>query len=265
LGIDPSYFTLHITIDNRATGHAHKAVEAVLRNIPVMGDEQEYFRRIRNGYKLNMLGASTTSIIDSFDLYEELINIFREKSRFGKNMHSDYCRLEGRTVNEWLAHDEQIPGFIKALENKGWILRHEDPAASRFWKLIDGDHAEMFGVFSSYEKQVIYEWIVGDWKPEKPKAAQLNITSLTKLNDLSFRAKRRLVDQMMPSAAGEPSVDADIEKSPEITAEQKLLEQKISATADRHEVFSLLARLISPAMHHTPLGLMATRIYASLL
>src|SRR5690606_10335996 len=116
-------------------------------------------------------------------------------------------------------------------ENKGWILRHEDPAASRFWKLIDGDHAEMFGVFSIYEKQVIYEWIAGDWKPEKTKAPQLNITSLPELNNLSFRIKKRLLNQMMPNAAEVASADVDFEISAEMTAEQKLLEQKISSAA----------------------------------
>ena len=30
LGIDPYYFTLHVTIDNASTGHAQKAVQAVL-------------------------------------------------------------------------------------------------------------------------------------------------------------------------------------------------------------------------------------------
>jgi hypothetical protein len=33
---------------------------------------------------------------------------------------------------------------------------------SRFWKLLQGERAEMFGVFSSYELQVIHDWIRGD-------------------------------------------------------------------------------------------------------
>ena len=61
--------------------------------------------------------------------------------------------------------------FSTALENKGWIKRHQDPQASRFWQLIEGDGAAMFGVFSPYEKQLLHDWIAGDWTPERPAAS----------------------------------------------------------------------------------------------
>src|SRR5690606_7326118 len=44
-----------------------------------------------------------------------------------------------------------------------WVKRHEDPAQSRFWRLINGNDAPMFGVFSACEKQLIFDWIGGDW------------------------------------------------------------------------------------------------------
>lgn len=49
LGIDPYYFTLHITIDNADSGHASQARRAVLDNMPVIGDRDRFYRRVRRG------------------------------------------------------------------------------------------------------------------------------------------------------------------------------------------------------------------------
>ena len=170
LGIDPYYFTLHVTIDNASTGHAQKAVQSVLQLLPLEGDRETFLRRVALGYRLNDLGQGSRAIIESFDLYAEVLNMLERKRPFGQHMHSDYCRFEGKTVNQWLSSPEQLPGFLAALENKGWIKRHQDPQASRFWQLIDGDGAAMFGVFSPYEKQLLHDWIAGDWTPERSTA-----------------------------------------------------------------------------------------------
>ncbi|MDF5979793.1 hypothetical protein P4114_24830 [Pseudomonas aeruginosa] len=60
-------------------------------------------------------------------------------------MHSDRCRIGGRTVNQWLAVPGRFPAFLACLEEEGWIRRHADPRGSRFWNLIEGDRAAMFG------------------------------------------------------------------------------------------------------------------------
>src|SRR5690606_11168725 len=162
LGIDPYYFTLHITVDNAASGHAARAVQAVLDAMPRLGDREDFYRRVCNGYQLNAVGAGTTDIIASFDLEREVKNILATKARVGALLHSDYCRIAGRTVNDWLSNPEQIEDFIQALQNNGWIRRHESPENSRFWRLLEGDSAPVFGVFTNYERQVIRDWITGD-------------------------------------------------------------------------------------------------------
>lgn len=167
LGIDPYYFTLHVTIDNASTGHAHKAVQSVRELLPIEGDREDFMRRVALGYRLNDLGQGSRAIIESFDLYGEVLSMLERKRPFGQHMHSDYCRFEGKTVNQWLSSPEQLPGFLEAMQNKGWIKRHQDPQESRFWQLIDGNGAAMFGVFSPYEKQLLQDWIAGDWKPER--------------------------------------------------------------------------------------------------
>ncbi|MGE8420369.1 MULTISPECIES: iron-containing redox enzyme family protein [Pseudomonas] len=163
LGIDSHYFSLHVTIDNPASGHAQKAVQAVQQMWPASGGAV-FYRRLARGYRLNELGADTPSVIASFDLERELLAALERKRSFGQYLHSDYCRLQGRTVNQWLAQPGSMLAFLQALEGQGWIKRNQDPTGSRFWHLVEGPKAAMFGVFSPYEKQLIHDWIAGQWQ-----------------------------------------------------------------------------------------------------
>lgn len=160
LGIDGHYFQLHVTIDNAASGHARRSLEA----LDQLAEGDDFYQRVRNGYRLNELGQDTPSLIASFDLQGELLAAMESKRVYGQFMHADRCRLQGRTVNQWLAEPGGMAGFIQALEAQGWVKRNQDPKQSRFWSLIDGPAASMFGVFSAYEKQLWHDWIAGDWQ-----------------------------------------------------------------------------------------------------
>jgi len=234
LGIDPYYFTLHVTIDNASTGHAHKAVQSVLQLMPLEGGREDFLRRVALGYRLNGLGPGSRAIIESFDLYGEVLNMLERKRPFGQHMHSDYCRFEGKTVNQWLSAPEQLPGFLAALETKGWIKRHQDPRASRFWQLIEGDGAAMFGVFSPYEKQLLHDWIAGDWIPECPPPA--------------YRRNH--------SDAVEPDLPAS---DPDVQSLQGALEGRTAA-----EQMQVLIPWLSAHRHSHPAGLLATRRFIEL-
>lgn len=171
LGIDGHYFQLHVTIDNAASGHAHKAIQA-LRQLWPAEDGEGFYQRVRRGYRLNDLGTDTPSLIASFDLEGELLAALERKRAFGQMMHSDHCRLQGRTINDWLSETDAMPGFLTALQNQGWVRRGQDPARSRLWKLIEGPAAAMFGVFSAYEKQLWHDWIADGWEvPRQPRVA----------------------------------------------------------------------------------------------
>lgn len=228
LGIDPHYFTLHITIDNASSGHALKAVEAVLNLLPSGQAKGEFLKRLRAGYLLNDLGKNSTDVIRSFDLEQEVVAMLENKATFGRYMHSDYCQLEGRTVNQWLATPGQGRQLLAALETKGWIKRHQAPQDSRFWQLIDGPGAVMFGVFSGYEKQLLKDWISGDWKDE---------LSTQKASPFRIRSPLRI------------SVN-----SPD---EQLTLFDSQSAED--------LIALMAPGSHATPEGLAATRVFSQRL
>jgi hypothetical protein len=260
LGIDPYYFTLHVTVDNGGSGHAHKAVQALRHLMAQSGDPAAFFQRVLDGYRLNDLGACTTSVIGAFDLEAELVEIFSAKAAIGKNMHSDYCRVAGRSVNDWLADPRQIPEFLTKLEESGWIQRGEDVEQSRFWRLIQGERAEMFGVFSSYEQQVLRDWIT------TPRDA---IAAARTTRVLSHRARQRTLDSLTQHAqrSGYPERGL-IRRRPAGTggdSELHQLEQRVAAAAGKPEAMAMLAQLMSPSVHHTAIGLMATRMYSQLL
>lgn len=268
LGIDPYYFTLHVTVDNASNGHAAKAVDALKNLMPRVGDSGDFYRRVIDGYRLNELGASTNSTIASFDLDAELTGIMAAKSVTGKNMHSDYCRVAGKSINDWLGSPDNVPAFMVALEKAGWITRGADPEQSRFWGLIQGDKAEMFGVFSPYEQQVLRDWIA------TPRAGAGSAEAVAAEEQqprvLSHRARQRMlanVGQMSRDA--EHPVRGLIRRRPDQmstgVSELHLLEEQIAALPGKQQAMAMLAELMSPSNHHSAVGLMATRMYSQLL
>lgn len=234
LAIDPYYFTLHVTIDNASTGHAHKAVQSLLQLMPMEADREAFWRRVTLGYRLNDLGQGSRTIIEAFDLDREVLDMLERKRPFGQHMHSDYCKFQGKTVNQWLAEPGQLEGFLQALQDKGWIKRHEDPQNSRFWTLIEGAGAAMFGVFSPYEKQLLHDWIAGDW-----------------LNERSRSAPRR-----NQGASCEPRMPME---DPDVRNLQQALRGKVP-----DEQMRILIPWLSARCHSHPAGLLATRRFIEL-
>lgn len=251
LGIDPYYFTLHVTIDNVDTGHARRSLEALFDAMPVNSEseQQAFLRRVCNGYKLNQIGLSTNSIIAKYDLNNEVLAIFKAKSHFGKQAHADRCRIAGRTINDWLSEPDTMPKFLAALIDNGWFNKHATPEQSRFWKLIDGDQAKMFGVFSGYEKQVIYDWMVAN------QASPINHKP-TPVKHLTH--EQILLNKIAKSA----NIDADDDFN---DAEIHALEMQIVSMDSISAIMKLLSRYLSPVLHHTPAGLLATRLYRSMI
>ncbi|MFA5677897.1 MAG: iron-containing redox enzyme family protein [Pseudomonas sp.] len=234
LGIDPHYFRLHITIDNASSGHAHRAARAVLDNLP--GNEQQtFYHRVRQGFQLNALGSSSTDVINAFNLDKELYRVLEDKARAARHMHSDFCRIDGRTINEWLDTNGRIPALLDALQRHGWVHRHQDPSGSRFWRLIQGNRAPMFGVFSAYELQLLHDWIAGEW--------QCKQTS-------------RLAGRRSPSGNGLDPLVAASHKEQEVK-----LQKKLHAMPEQQRTQHLI-ELMAPARHFTPEGLAATRLFS---
>lgn len=240
LGIDPYYFQLHVTIDNSASGHAAKAVQSLLDNLPLVGDAQAFYRRVMRGYCLNDLGIGSTAVIEHFDLERELLRALERKRCVATHMHSDYCRIEGRTVNEWLGETDGLGGFLEALQRQGWIRRNRDPSNSRFWRLVEGEGASMFGVFSAYERHLLHDWIAGSWSQD------------TQCNP--FRRRHPSAVAQLPKTAQQCG-ELDRERH------DLLVElQHLDATQREARLIALQA----PAYHSTTAGLSASRTFAAL-
>ncbi|MCM2360082.1 iron-containing redox enzyme family protein [Pseudomonas sp. SR18] len=235
LGIDPYYFTLHVTIDNASSGHACKAAQSVLNLLPLGEGRADFYRRVAEGYRLNDLGQGTTAVIEQFDLHAEVVAMLERKRTFGQHMHSDYCCFEGKTVNQWLAQPGQVGAFLQALQDKGWIKRNQDPAESRFWQLIEGAGAAMFGVFSGYEKQVLHDWIAGEWISDQRVAPVRR-----------GRSSRFSQEQHRPA---DPDTQALVDSLWQLPDEQQL---------------NALIPWLSARRHCTPAGLYATRRFIQL-
>lgn len=237
LGIDPEYFRLHVTIDNAASGHGRKALQALKACMPQVADQEEFLRRVHAGYRLNDAGLGNRQILDGFDLDAEMIAMLERKRPFAKQMHDDRARIGGRTVNQWLSGPGRMGEFLAALERQGWINRHQDPAHSRLWNLISGDGAAMFGVFNPYERQLLHDWIAGDWNEPQPRNP--------------WRGSDKAI-------AGEPPMHSDF------ALEERALLNELTTLSPRSRMHRLV-QLMAPHSHFTPAGLLATRIYTDKL
>lgn len=256
LGIDPYYFTLHVTVDNASTGHARRAVQAVQACMPQLGDRAGWWRRVRDGFRASNAGTGTEAVIAGFDIDAEVLRILRDKSGAGNGAHSDHCRIAGRGINDWLADSTQMPELLRAFEAAGWIRRNARAQESRFWKLVQGDRAPMFGVFDGYELQVIHDWLRGDasrdgacWKQmeKAPPGAAIRVLPHRILARRSVAA----------NDAGPPLPHSDLET--------QALRSELRQATDAGVRDELLIRAMDPSMHWTPAGLYATRLFAASL
>lgn len=263
LGIDPYYFTLHITVDNGSNGHAHKAIASLQALLARADDPHGFYQRVQNGYRLNELGAGTTSVIDSFDLDQELRRLLADKAIIGKDMHSDYCRIEGKPVSAWLEQPGAIGDFLDAMTRAGWIKRGEQATDSRFWGLVSGPRAEMFGVFSPYELQVLRDWI--EHSPYGAAATR---------REPSYRARQRNLRDLAGSAEPRSSTARGVIRHWGQAANDgggtgpnalRAFEQQVAECGGKEAAMALLGAAIAPSKHHTPVGMMATRMFAQLL
>jgi hypothetical protein len=247
LGLDPYYFTLHVTVDNGDTGHARRACQAVLDMLPRLDDDGAFWRRVRDGARLSCAGLGTSDVIAGFDIEAEALRLLARKATAGNGAHSDYCRVAGRSVNEWLREPQRMGEFVQALQQAGWIRFGEPAENSRFWSLLQGERAEMFGVFSSYELQVLHDWLRGEGSADGRAFAEA--APLQPRRRATFRAMAR--NGLVAEAAGDAhALDADV----------MLLREKLR-DADAAQRSELLVRAMSPAVHWTPAGLEATRIF----
>jgi hypothetical protein len=237
LGIDPHYFNVHITIDNAHNGHAQKSLQAFIQHFHHAEDPQAYLELIKKGYVLNDLGRSSSQIIKELDIGQMALKVFQNKALIGQYIHNQKCQFSGKTINDWLSDPAQIAEFLQVMIDKGWIVKDAPVEQSRFWKMIDHPEGKMFGVFNATEKQIIKDWIQG-----AGLATRLSSRSAT------------------------PS-QAKIEPAMSRMDQQRLnqLKSRFMRCEGAEQKIDLLIPYTTPHMHHTEIGLWATRQLSQLL
>ena len=135
----------------------------------------------------------------------------------------------------------------------GWIKRGEAVENSRFWGLVHGQRAQMFGVFSSYEQQVLRDWISA--RPDTPSR--------------SFRVQQRSMEELAPNRPRNERMPRSLlrhhAQDPEHKNELHLLEERVASAGSKADIMAILLPLLAPSTHHTAAGLMATRMFSRLL
>ena len=272
LDIDPYYFSLHVTIDNGSTGHARKALQCALDCLPRVGDTASFYRRMMTGYKLNDVGMGTVAAMGSFDLERELLSVLADKGRLGAELHSDYCRIAGRTVTDWLSAPGGIPAFLAALVDAGWIRRGVEPRESRFWRLLSDEGAAMFGVFDAFELQLIHDWIVAGGEEEEAPGTTTRRPHVNRFRRRPAANAGSATVADAPPFNAATSVAAVVRyhltrnaETLEADPDAQALAERLADIDDLQPVMAELRGFLSPANHPTPTGLLATGIFSDLL
>ena len=100
----------------------------------------------------------------------------------------------------------------------------------------------MFGVFSTYELQVLHDWIRGS-----ASADGQPFTEAPGSRRATFRAQARHATRL---DAGDPGLDPDVQ----------VLRAALANLGDAERT-AMLLQAMSPAQHWTPAGLEATRVF----
>lgn len=276
LGIDPHYFSLHVTIDNASTGHARKSLQCALDCRPRAGNAADFHRRLLAGFKLNDVGMGTMEAIASFDLDRELHAVLADKARVGALLHSDDCRIAGRGVTEWLAHPDRVAEFLAALVSAGWIRRGAEPRESRFWRLLDDANGPMFGVFDDYEKQLLRDWIA-DAPPRVFDAGATRRPSVDRFVRSGTARPLAASDADGPGRVGRHGAGprgagqvirlqlADLTAAERDDDDVRVVAERLAGVDEASVAIDALQGFLSPANHSLPAGLLATRIVCGLI
>ncbi|KAK5991812.1 hypothetical protein PT974_05197 [Cladobotryum mycophilum] len=176
--VDPSYFVLHVTIDNADSGHTAIAMQAIVKYLDVIkaqhGDAavQQAWKRVQAGYILaersdvliSSLSAPQKPVSFRNALAEKVAKSFVAKAIAAEKVHCcSGLKIGSRTLVKWLEpgsiRDQQWQiDFLESLSNcRPWVKRG-DPEGSRLVRESCWG-GKMFGAFTHQEVEVMKQWI----------------------------------------------------------------------------------------------------------
>lgn len=149
-GIDPYYFSLHITVDNMSTGHARKSVEAARAYLQQNPDD---LQRVVSGFLLNQLGTHVESLCSRFSVMDVVNRILFAKGSLSYSLH-DKVNIGNGNLSEAMVASEA--NLWEALEDGGYINYGGSFNDTLLYRstLFGG---VMYGVFTPYELEFMKE------------------------------------------------------------------------------------------------------------
>ncbi|XUL87631.1 LodA/GoxA family CTQ-dependent oxidase [Streptomyces galilaeus] len=162
-GINPQFFTMHIGIDNAASGHGAKARDAVVHYLEGVYDSggdaavQQQWRRIWNGYvafgTVGTVGSDLRYLLRHPPTAEDrLLDLITRKAPYAAQNH-DRKNLGGTRLNDWFLDPA---GLLRELQDSGLIVPG-DPDRSPFFEKTTST-GPMYKVFSDDELELWRQW-----------------------------------------------------------------------------------------------------------
>lgn len=164
LKLDPSYFNLHITIDNADSGHSAMALDAVFKFLKTsdIEDRNRRWRRVQAGMLLvtqipSIPSGPTPTELGVFGIFSRKLNSSNAAHQL---CHGLIGGLRGMSLQAWMDPSEWEKRKFRsarALANSRWVVRGE-PSKSQFVKELAWK-GRMFGAFTNKEKVAVERWI----------------------------------------------------------------------------------------------------------
>ncbi|RVD81099.1 uncharacterized protein DFL_008976 [Arthrobotrys flagrans] len=162
LRLDPTYFNLHVTIDNADSGHTAMALHAVIelmKTCKSADEEDRMWRRVQVGYTLAQGLSVNPRPLTQVEL--DVLEIFSNKCGAATSAHLR-CKahIEGMKLRDWMdpeKWEERKYTFLEVLGSSSWVVPGK-PEESKLMQEISWK-GRMFGAFTVNETTVLKDWI----------------------------------------------------------------------------------------------------------
>ena len=154
LGLDSTYFDLHVTVDNLDCGHARTALDAAKAFLAGRtGAELKHsLDRIWMGYRLSDYPSTAEDIIASYDLRGIVSTMLARKGLLSHAMH-DSISIPQSSLGE-LMRNGNGPALLDLLITRGYFSGSHF-TATRFHQLLQ---SRMIGTFTKDELRYLQQW-----------------------------------------------------------------------------------------------------------
>ncbi|KAF3940249.1 hypothetical protein ABW19_dt0207988 [Dactylella cylindrospora] len=166
LKLDPTYFSLHITIDNSDSGHTAMALHAVSKYMDTCETPEEIdkmWRRVQAGYVLGDSLPVTPHRLTETE--KSVLELFTNKSKPAYAAHlACKGRIGGRKgmrISEWLDPESWVERkypFLDALASSLFVVPGNPDKSKLVKDTFFG--GKMFGAFTNREVAVLEKWIL---------------------------------------------------------------------------------------------------------